>query len=130
MRSYHEKHKDRFRKQARERYLKSRETVLKDRKENPDKYKSIELKSNFGITLDEYRQMLDTQNGVCAICFQPETSRSVTPGKTRMLAVDHNHETGQVRGLLCSACNQGIGLFRDDPLKLESAITYLKERNG
>jgi hypothetical protein len=128
--AYYQKYKERLRSVGRKTYLRHRDVILADRKENWAKYKSIELKSNFGITYDEYSTMLQNQNGVCAICFQPETTKSRTKGKIRLLAVDHNHVTGKVRGLLCSGCNQAIGLLKDDPLRGDSLAKYLRERNG
>jgi len=79
---------------------------------------------NFGITMEEYKLILAKQNGVCAICHQKETKR--VRGVVRSLAVDHNHETGKVRGLLCTACNQALGQMKDSPEILMSAIEYLK----
>lgn len=79
------------------------------------------LKKLFGITIADYERMLVEQNGVCAICC-----RKCKTGKR--LAVDHDHATGEVRGLLCTNCNQGLGKYRDDPLLLRTAASYL-ERN-
>lgn len=71
-----------------------------------------------GITNEDYSRMLDEQNGVCAICHSPAPERG-------RLAVDHNHATGKVRGLLCHSCNYGLGCFKDDPVYLEAAAAYL-----
>ena len=68
--------------------------------------------------------MYEQQNGVCAICGKPETK--VQYGKIQPLTVDHNHETGKVRGLLCFNCNIAIGKLKDDIVLLEKAIDYLK----
>lgn len=90
---------------------------------NPNVFKGKHLEKKFGITLAQYHEMLTEQGGGCAICGKPErTSRS---GKTLSLAVDHCHNSSQVRGLLCVNCNQGIGSFRDDPEILRKAIEYL-----
>lgn len=78
------------------------------------------LRRTYGITLDEYEAMAASQGGVCAICRRPSQI-------ARSLTVDHCHETGRVRGLLCHNCNLGIGHFRDCSEALTSAITYLKE---
>jgi Autographiviridae endonuclease VII len=81
----------------------------------------------FGITPEEYERRLEEQGGVCAICRQPET---VTwKGKVRALAVDHDHETGEVRGLLCLKCNRGIGYFDDDADRLMAAVAYVLSRS-
>lgn len=85
------------------------------------------LKHKYGITADDYNQLLGQQGGVCAIC-----GRSAEDGhsaKKRMpkkrLSVDHDHSTGAVRGLLCSPCNTVLGLMRDDPALLTAAAGYL-----
>lgn len=72
----------------------------------------------FGITEDDYNEMFERQMGLCAICHKPEVDIK--------LAVDHCHETGKVRGLLCKRCNMAIGLLGDDPDTIISAALYLK----
>jgi hypothetical protein len=79
----------------------------------------------YGLSVEDYDSLLNKQNGVCAICEQKETVLDGVSGKVKMLSVDHCHDTGKVRGLLCSACNTGIGLARHDPEILRSAISYL-----
>lgn len=79
------------------------------------------LKSNYGMTRLQYEEMLRNQSGVCAICGGN--------GGEREMAVDHSHDTGKIRGLLCSKCNVMLGMARDDINTLECAIRYLKERN-
>ncbi len=78
------------------------------------------LRLNFGITPEEYDQMVVAQAGGCAICGDP-----VSLGLD-VLEVDHDHTTGRIRGLLCGRCNKGIGLFRDDPSLLRRAVAYLQ----
>lgn len=80
-------------------------------------------RQNYGITETEYLRLLEAQGGLCAICGKPETK--TYKGTLGLLAVDHNHQTGEVRGLLCSACNVGLGSFRDDRELLEKALNYL-----
>ena len=72
----------------------------------------------YGITADEYRAMLAEQNGVCAICHQPCQTNE-------MLSVDHDHQTGRIRGLLCRKCNRAIGMLGDSPRLLVEALKYL-----
>jgi hypothetical protein len=94
---------------------------------DPIKKAGKTLLSNYGISIDHYKQMLLAQNGVCAICERPETL--VKRGKIISLSVDHDHETGTIRGLLCNTCNRGLGLFCDDVGYLESAKQYLQRNN-
>lgn len=75
------------------------------------------LKSKFNIGLPEYEAMLAAQRGVCAICG----------GVGDPLCVDHCHESGAIRGLLCSGCNTGIGMLGDDPVRVLAAVTYLRK---
>ena len=104
------------------------------RSKNKDKVKVYQrktnLRKNFGIDINIYEQMLEDQKGVCAICEQPETYIHKSTNKPARLAVDHCHTKGTVRRLLCKACNNGLGLFRDNPELLLKAADYLKEHNG
>lgn len=93
---------------------------------DPKKQSAYKLKSNYGLSLEGYEDMLVKQGGVCAICLQAETTKSNTGGN-KNLSVDHCHTTGKIRGLLCHHCNTGIGKFMDSIERLESAIKYLKE---
>lgn len=87
-------------------------------KNNRDRHRNDYLRRTFGMTLDEYRVMESAQDGCCAICRQQCKSG-------RSLAVDHNHETGEVRGLLCGNCNRAIGLLQEDPELFAAAVQYL-----
>ena len=84
--------------------------------------------AQYGLTIEDYQAMRDTQQGACAICRRDEPGKGDRPGKHTKefwLHVDHNHDTGEIRGLLCGACNRGIGLLNDDPALLLRAATYL-----
>jgi hypothetical protein len=83
------------------------------------------LKYKYGITEQQYDEMLKLQDNKCAICG----SSSTKDKKRHRLMVDHCHTTKKVRGLLCSSCNKAIGLMSDSPKILMSAIKYLKD-NG
>lgn len=76
----------------------------------------------YGITLEEYNTLLEKQNFVCAVCKNEYPS-------DKQLAVDHDHKTNKVRGLLCNNCNVGIGMLNDSIETLEKAINYLKNNN-
>lgn len=79
------------------------------------------LKRKFGISLEDYDNMLETQGFRCAICRVHHTEIS------RNLAVDHDHVTGHVRGLLCVECNRGLGAFKDSETFMFKAINYLRK---
>lgn len=80
------------------------------------------LRRKYGMTEDDYLALYETQGGVCAICKQP-------PVGNKGLGVDHDHNTGVVRGLLCMGCNTGIGNLRESPQIMLAAIDYLVTRS-
>lgn len=86
---------------------------------NSDKRKSIVLKNEYGITLDDYNIMFENQKGCCAICNKHQSQLK------RKLHVDHCHDSDKVRGLLCQHCNTALGLIKDDVQALYRAIKYL-----
>jgi hypothetical protein len=85
------------------------------------------LKYKYGITLGDYNRMFEEQNGVCAICGKKESSLSNYSDSIKHLSVDHNHMTGEVRGLLCDKCNRMIGYANENIKILNNAIRYLEE---
>jgi hypothetical protein len=93
---------------------------------NSETWRNAQFVKTFGITLADYEAMMVAQAGVCAICSQPETRIDNRTKQPSRLAVDHCHSTGKVRGLLCSACNKGIGHLKDDPALLRKAADYLE----
>lgn len=88
------------------------------RKRHPDREakqkRRYKLKHKYGITEEVYNRMFEQQNGKCKVCMRQE-----------LLKIDHNHKTGEIRGLLCDRCNLAIGLFRDDPGLCLRASGYL-----
>lgn len=80
--------------------------------------RATRYKREYGITIEEYEVLFERQNGACAICKQPQNTA---------LCVDHDHFTGDVRGLLCTACNRGLGLLGDTIEDIENAFDYLKK---
>ena len=105
-----------------------REARTKYRNENKEKFAEVnrkkQLKWRYGITLEEYEEILNKQGGCCAIC---KTRENGVHGKRRSWnwSVDHCHETGKVRGLLCNQCNRGIGMLGDSKESLQKALDYL-----
>jgi hypothetical protein len=85
------------------------------------------LKNQYGITPEEYDLMVIAQNNLCAICGreQAELRNKYVGSPTKRLDIDHDHITGEIRGLLCRKCNTGLGLFLEDPVVLAKAIEYL-----
>jgi len=90
---------------------------------SPIQQRNYTLKKKYGITAEQYDALLKLQDHKCAICGEPEDMERF--GKACPLSVDHNHNTGEVRGLLCQSCNSGIGFFYEDAFLLESAMRYL-----
>ncbi len=86
-----------------------------------EKSKKYALKKNYGIAYVHYLELLKQQEGKCAIC------KRVPDQTEHSLGIDHCHETGVVRGLLCSNCNVGLGNFKDNGEYLEAAYMYLKQ---
>jgi hypothetical protein len=106
------------------------------RKSNPERWRKISAKSRkkrsadgrvknevlrwkYGIGYPEFRRMITEQDNRCAICMRPFKSERVT-------FVDHDHNTGKVRGILCAGCNMGIGILGEDVKILQKAINYLQ----
>lgn len=98
------------------------------REQNREKVLDIErrskLKTTYGISVAQYDSMLKKQGGKCAVCSSKKPG-----GRTKMFFIDHCHNSGQVRGLLCMRCNTGLGLFLDNPKFLLNAVSYLKENS-
>ena len=97
------------------------------RKRHPDRVRNTVLKKVYGITLEDYNRMAERQGGVCAICKKPESAKG-PHGTARELAVDHCHDTGKIRGLLCSRCNTSIGNLTVSDGTLRRASAYLRKR--
>lgn len=95
------------------------------RKENPERYRKYKhdthLRSNYGVSPERYQEMLAAAHGQCRICKSAEPG-----GGKRNFAVDHCHETGVVRGLLCNRCNRALGMFGDSADTLRAAAAYLE----
>ena len=105
----------------------SYEYVKNSKLNNPERMASERrrgmLKRNYGLTVEQYNEMLESQGNGCAICGSETGGRK----DVTRLAVDHCHNSGQIRGLLCVNCNNGLGRFKDSIELLEKAIDYLAE---
>ena len=101
------------------------ERTKKSRKAHPEKHSEYgwrsRIKGTYGITEEDYSQMFIEQQGQCGICFSSLIYRD------KATHIDHDHDTGEVRGLLCHGCNTAIGLLKEDIDVLASAINYLSE---
>lgn len=99
-------------------------------KDKPEHYRNYQrrnnLKTKYGITMEDYYDILEKQGGVCGICGAESNCYDTTHHIVDNFAVDHCHTTGKVRGLLCNQCNRGLGMLGDTSEALEKAYKYLK----
>jgi len=86
-----------------------------------EKIKNYNLKSNHGLSITEFDNLLLAQDNKCLICGQPLDLLN-----PKLIHIDHNHLTGKVRGILCNKCNMAIGLLRDNPEYIRNALEYLE----
>lgn len=107
---------------------KYREYRKRWRSGNKNKIHQYTIKQEYGITIEQYNEMLVMQDGRCAICSEYETSTH--KGKICRLSVDHDHATGRLRQLLCKRCNSVIGMVRDNIQLLNKAISYIELHKG
>ena len=138
---YYEDHKEETLKRSKKNYEANKIEILKQqrkyKKDNEDKIKEQnnkyfennkdKIKENaiirkFGLTLEQYNKLLEKQNNCCAICGKHQSELK------RALAIDHNHTTGKIRGLLCYKCNLGLGYFNNKNI-LNNAGSYLNEND-
>lgn len=108
-----------FRQYGRDKYHRNRETILIQ-----------QTARRFGITSEEYMQMIEDQENKCAICFEYETRKSCASNEVTKLSIDHDHKTGKVRGLLCANCNSALGKMKESAQRFQSAINYLNKYNS
>ena len=141
---YREKHREQIKAQLvayRKSLPKDHPTKVKARKRNLLRYyrlkekkawkqsaKAMNLKARlkrFGLSSEQYRHLVVAQNSKCAICLREESIQGKHK-KVKDLAIDHDHSTQVVRGLLCQRCNTGLGAFTDSPALLRAATQYLE----
>ncbi len=100
---------------------KRQEAYRKKKQEDPLYCRRASLMSRYGLTLADYGRLVEQQKGTCAICGQSGDDKDRV-----FLVVDHDHSTGEIRGLLCDLCNTGLGRFRDSLPLVASALIYLR----
>jgi hypothetical protein len=88
------------------------------RPERPSAMRKAHLRRAYGLSLEDYEQLVASHEGRCAICKHSEVGN---------LPVDHDHKTGRIRGLLCQRCNRAIGMFKDSPELCDAAAHYLRK---
>lgn len=101
----------------------NREAMRERERRRPPKTRAQRRRANvvkYGISVEDYEMLYDRQQGMCAICFSPRDT----------LFIDHDHKTGQVRGLLCGNCNTALGMLRDSVGILKLAISYLEDASA
>lgn len=94
-------------------------------KMSPEASRHHNLKRYYGLTGEEYGAMVAAQGGLCMVCKKPETA--MFNGRPKAMHVDHCHETGVIRAILCGSCNQMLGNAKDDPSILRAAADYIEE---
>lgn len=118
--------RDKINERRRQRYAEDAEfresAKAASRRRDKEAKRDARLRADFGISAAKYDELLRQQSGCCAICRRPNFGQS-----GRRMHVDHCHETGKVRGILCSTCNTGLGQFDDNINYLDRAIEYLLE---
>ena len=125
---YYAKNGARLRAERRERLLRDGDKIRAQKKSQRDKdpakghVAAYHRELHYGVTNEEYIALLDSQQGCCAICESPKPSS----GRYKHFCVDHDHNTGRIRGLLCMNCNITLGRLRDDPEVLRKAADYLE----
>ena len=137
---YHDKHKEELKdylkkwRDNNQEYIKNyrethKEESKKYRDEHKNEMKEYNLKRNYGITKEHFEEIYNNQDGKCFICDISE--KELKDKNSAGLAIDHDHKTGKIRGLLCHNCNKGLGLLKDDPNILKKGIDYLlKEQSN
>jgi hypothetical protein len=112
-----------YEKQLIKEYQKQYGSINKEKRREIRHFTNVKynLLRKYNLTLMQYNNLFITQNGCCAICGIHQSELSST------LAVDHNHDTNEVRGLLCRNCNIGLGCFKDSIDFLNNSINYLKK---
>lgn len=127
MREWRKNNLEKNRKYYRDHHAKYREQEKTYRASHVDHYRDWRYQTRFGISLEDYKNMWIEQQGKCKICggYKPIDEKTI-----KKLCVDHDYETGKVRGLICFNCNAAIGHFKEDINLLKKAIAYITESSN
>ena len=120
---WREEHPGYSKQQYRKNPEKARKLSRQYRKNNPEQVKESQRKNHlkkYNLSHEDWLKMWESQDGRCAICGEPFARQSDA-------CVDHNHETGEIRGLLCMQCNVGLGSFNDNPKLIIKILKYLRK---
>ena len=101
----------------------AKQAIRTKRYYNTEKGRARQIERNYGLSMKEYKILLEVQNNVCAIC------RGLPTENLKYLSVDHNHTTGKVRGLLCQRCNRALGFVKEDVEIVSRLLEYIKKHN-
>ena len=123
---YRLRNAERLRKASSEWYLSNKNTEAFKNKRTVELSRKTRIKNRYNLSIEKFDEMIKKQNNKCAICNQPEFK--IRYGKIQSLAIDHDHLTGKIRGLLCNNCNRAIGLMHDSIETLKNAVAYLEQR--
>ena len=91
-----------------------------------NKDREYTIRHRYGLSVEEYKKMFERQGGKCGICDRKPSMITDTPTQHRTLQIDHNHNNGKIRGLLCNGCNRALGFIRDNPNIARSMTVYLE----
>ena len=103
--------------------------MQKDKFCSYDCFRDYDRRVKFNLQPGQARTLYEQQNGRCAVCGTAKLFTATRRGGNDSLHIDHNHTTGEIRGMLCMSCNRGIGFLADDPQRLRAAADYI-ERNS
>lgn len=126
IKEWRKKNPEKLKEQKKRNYYKYQERAKQRSAEwyykNKDRSRNAALQRKYGISLEDFDQLRKDQNYSCFLCNTHEEERK------QSLVVDHNHNTGQARRLLCTSCNVGIGMLKDSPDLLRKAAEYLENK--
>lgn len=103
------------------------DTQLWKEQQSSKRLKDLYYKRTYGMSLDEFSMLLETQQNKCKLCYRDVTIEGLGPDRA---VVDHCHKDGHVRGILCNECNRALGYFHDNIQALENAVDYLRSDNA